>query len=237
MYDGTGQPANKDRESSLSNAIVKVDADRTSPTFGTIVDHYHGDYDERQDLDYGGSPILFHDSKGRQLVGAIQKSGRFHAVFTDTMEQAWWARLAQPLALGDAGTGAFDGKAIYVAGNSQTGVTTNAFDPGSSAPNPGYLYSLDASTGAVNWRVPVAGGVDYHLVSVAGGIVYYVTTHGVLLGINASTGLPVVARSLSADTVDGCVNLSSGAAIARNMVLATCDVGAAGNGWLVAYGV
>jgi polyvinyl alcohol dehydrogenase (cytochrome) len=235
MYEGTGQPANKNRESSLSNAIVKIDMDRSRPTFGTIVDTYKGDYDEGADLDFGGSPIMWSNKHGQPIVGDLQKSGRFHAVYADTMEQAWWARLSDPLALGDAGTGAVDKTSVYVAGNTQTAVHAGGI--GGPQPNPGYLYSLNRNNGTENWKFPIASGVDYHLISVAGGIVYVVTTHGALLGIDASNGLPVVARSLTADAHDGCVNLSSGAIVARNMVLATCDVGAAGGGWIVAYGV
>jgi hypothetical protein len=84
MFNGTGQPANKDREHSLSNAIVKVDVDRSRTSFGEIVDSYHGDWDERADVDFGGSPTLFKDAEGNTLVGVFQKSGRYHAVFADT---------------------------------------------------------------------------------------------------------------------------------------------------------
>jgi outer membrane protein assembly factor BamB len=230
MYDGTGQPANKDRETSLSNALLKIDVDRASDSFGQILAHYHGDFDDRADVDFGGSPMLFTDSDGNKLIGALQKSGKFHAVFADTMEQAWWAKLGDPLALGHAGSGAFDGNSIYIAGNTQTDADSSA------APNPGYLYSLDRDTGAVNWKTPVASGGDYHLITAAGGVVYMVTTTGLLLGLDASNGLPVLVRSLTVDALDPCVNASSGVSVARHTVFAVCDIGAAGGGWIVAYG-
>ncbi|MEA2462015.1 MAG: hypothetical protein QOH90_2192, partial [Actinomycetota bacterium] len=229
MFDGTGQPANKAKESSLSNALVKVDVNRKHSSFAKIVDYYHGDYDEGADLDFGGSPTMFKDKKGNLIIGALQKSGRYHAVYADDMEQAWWARLGDPLALGNAGTGATDGKAVYVAASGQTDVEARE-------PNPGYLYSLSTTNGAVNWKTPIASGVDYHLISTAGGIVYVVTTHGLLLGLNAQDGLPVVARSLSVDAHEPCVNLSSGAIVARHTIYAVCDVAANGLGYVVAYG-
>lgn len=241
MYDGTGQPANKARESSLSNAIVKIDVDRSRPTFGKIVDSYKGDYDDRTDVDFGGSPNLFTDSKGRTIVGALQKSGKYHAVFADTMEQVWWRRLSNPIALGNSSTGAVDKDSVYITGNTQTGApSTNDVLFGASAeeklPNPGYLYALNRDDGNVRWKTPVAGGVEYHLVSTAGGVVYVVTTHGLLLGFDASNGLPVLVRSVAADAHEPCVNVSSGAVVARHTVYAVCDIGAAGGGWIVAYG-
>jgi outer membrane protein assembly factor BamB len=238
MYDGTGQPANKDREHSYSNAILKIDVDRGRGTFGEIVGSYHGDYDDRADVDFGGSPNLFTDSKGRPIVTALQKSGKYHAVFADNMEQAWWVRISSPLALGNAGTAAVDKKSVYISGNTTTTPpSTNDLVFGSTEPTPGYLFSLDKDDGTVNWRTPVAGIAEYHLISEAGGVVYIVTTHGLLLGVDASNGLPVVVRSLSADAADPCVNLSSGAIIARHTVYAVCDIGASGNGWIVAYGL
>jgi outer membrane protein assembly factor BamB len=230
MYAGTGQPANKSRESSLSNAIVKVDVDRSRSTFGEIVDWYHGDWDNRFDVDFGGSPILFTDSQGNKLVGSLQKSGKYHAVFTDTMEQAWWRRLVDDeVALGDASSGAYDGSAIYITADAQTEVQD------STTPNAGYLYALNRDDGTVKWKFLTADGVTYHLTTVAGGVVYTVTNHGLLIGIDASSGLPVLVRSLAADAADACVNLSSGVSVARNTVYAVCDIGAVGGGWIVAY--
>ena len=239
IFDGTGQPANKDKEHSLSNAIVKIDGRRSRGSFANIVGSYHGDYDDREDVDFGASPTLFTDKQGRKIIGVSQKSGKFHAVFADTMEQAWWFRLSDRAILGNTSTAAFDGKSVFVAGNTQTevavGVNATAFGP--KEPNPGYLYALNPNNGTVKWRTPIASGVEYHLISTAGGVVWVVTTHGVLLGLDAATGLPVAARSIGADVGDACVNLSSGAVVARNKVYAVCDVGGRGAGWIAAYGV
>jgi outer membrane protein assembly factor BamB len=230
MYAGTGQPANKNRESSLSNAIIKVDVDPSRATFGEIVDSYHGDWDNRFDVDFGGSPILFTDSQGNTLVGSIQKSGKYHTVFADTMEQGWWTRLVDDeVALGDTSSGAYDGTAIYITADAQTEVQD------STTPNPGYLYALNRDNGTVRWKFPTADGFTYHLTTVAGGVVYTVTNHGLLIGIDASSGLPVLVRSLAADAADACVNLSSGVSVARNTVYAVCDIGAVGGGWIIAY--
>lgn len=240
LFDGTGQPANKAREHSRTNAIVKIDIDRKSNRFAEVVGTYHGDYDDRADVDFGASPTLFKDKKGNTIVAALQKSGKLHAVYADNMEQAWWVRLSNPFALGNTATGATDGKAFYVTANTQTGTPpTNDFFFGGSVedklPNPGYLYSFDVNNGSLNWRVPIAGGAEYHLVAGAGDIVYVVTTHGLVLGFNTADGTPAFARSLTTDAGDPCVNLSSGAIIARNTIYAVCDVGVVGGGSIVAY--
>lgn len=229
MYDGTGQPANKAREATLSNAILKIDVDEDRDTFATIVDHYKGNYDETLDVDFGGSPVRFKDADGHELIGAIQKSGVFHAVFADTMDQAWWVRLADAFILGSSGSPATDGENIYVA------TAFNTTRNGGTEAHPGALYSIRAHDGAINWSLPHAGAIDYHPVAVANGVVYFVTNHGVLLGVNAETGRPVLTRPMSADVGDACANLSGGASIARNTVFAHCDTGAVGGGWLVAY--
>lgn len=240
VFDGTGQPANKAREHTRSNAIVKIDVDRRSPKFAEVVNWYHGDWDNRRDVDFGASPTMFKDENGETIVAVLQKSGKLHAVYADSMEQAWWAQLSDAYALGNTATGATDGNAFFVTANTQTGAPShNDLLFGGSLedklPNPGYLYSFDLTTGVLNWRMPVAGGVEYHLISGAGEIVYVVTTHGLLLGFNTEDGTPVFVRSLTTDAGDPCVNLSSGAIIARNTIYAVCDVAAVGAGAIVAY--
>ncbi len=236
LYDGTGQPANKDREHSRSNAVLKIDFNK-GKKFGEIVDSYHGDYDNRADVDFGASPTLFKNKKGDAIVATLQKSGKLHAVYGDTMEQAWWIQLSDPSILGNTSTAATDGKALYIAANTQTAAPVGLNDAvfANKEPNPGYFYSINVNNGLVNWKTPIASGVEYHLISGAGDIVYVITTHGVVLGLDRSNGLPVFARSLTTDAGDACVNLSSGAIVARNTVYAVCDVGAAGSGWIVAY--
>jgi polyvinyl alcohol dehydrogenase (cytochrome) len=243
-YVGTGQPANKAKEHELSNSLIKIDVDPSRATFGQIVDAYKGDPDSyvpglaqqpacqqvpqdvspgygncfALDVDFGASPTMFKDGRGNTLVGDLQKSGVYHAVYTDTMQEAWSTILSVPLALGNAGSSANDGKAVYVK-------TT-----------PGLLYSLDPNHGRINWVMPVADAVDYQPVSVANGVVYVVSTHGLLLSFDAGSGLPVGARSLAADTHDACASPGAGVAVANNRIYTVCDVGVQGGGWVVAYG-
>lgn len=244
LYDGTGQPANKADESRYSNAILKVDIDRGRDTFGTVVDAYKGnpDYSAPEfaraisciarpenpvfpggclsaDVDFGASPNLFEDDRGRPLVGALQKSGTYHAVYADNMQKAWEATLSLPIALGNSGPTAVNDGQVF------------------AAVTPGLLYAIEVSTGYVNWVAPIGDVADYHPVTVAGGVVYVAGTHGLLMGFDEATGIPVLARPMPADVADVCVNLSAGVVVARNKVYAHCDTGVTGGGWLIAYGL
>lgn len=227
MYDGTGQPANKSREATLSNALIKVDMDRGRDSFGEVVDYYKGQLDERLDVDFGASPNLFTDSNGDLLVGALQKSGVYHAVFADTMDQAWWVRLADASALNNVSTAAVDDTSVYVAAGQRVAANQSA--------SPGTLFALAKDTGAIRWKIPVADGIEYHPITVANGVVYLVTTHGILLGLRATDGVPVLARPMGLDVADACANLSAAVTVARHTVFAHCDTGVRGGGWLVAY--
>jgi outer membrane protein assembly factor BamB len=144
-YAGTTNPYSKRREHKHSNAILKIDIDRSRPTFGEIVASYKGNVDQyypgldkqpacqtlgdyqtagysvfcvQLDVDFGASANLFTDSKGRELVGDLQKSGVYHAALADSMKPAWNTVVGRPpSAAGDAGTAAVDDHAVYVVGN------------------------------------------------------------------------------------------------------------------------
>jgi polyvinyl alcohol dehydrogenase (cytochrome) len=243
-FAGTANPDSKEKEHRYANAILKIDVDPNRQTFGTIVDAYKGNFDNynpglynqpacqavgpqepgyavscvQLDVDFGASPTLFRNSKGEKLVGELQKSGVFHAVYADTMQQAWTVQFSEPTALGNASTAAFDGTSIYVAAN------------------PGLLWALNPDNGAIRWVAPTAGGADYQPPSVANGVVYFPSTPGTLNTYDAATGQPLFVRPMQLDTQDVCANLGGGVAIARHKVYAVCDTGAAGGGWLIAYG-
>ena len=257
VYNGTAQPASKDREHKYSNALVKIDlakqrdelgrpVDRPDLTiadefpnedFGQVVAHYHGNWDEGLDIDYGASPSMWTDSDGNKIVGTVQKSGVFAAAFADDMSQAWWARVADPFVLGSASDPAVDEDGIYVGASYSTNHRNWSVGTDNREPeiHGGAIYALDRDTGAIKWRTPVSGVIDFHPMAVANGVVYAVTNHGLLLGLDTQTGLPVMARSMQVDTLDACVNLSGGATIARNTLYAPCDTGVQGGGWFVAY--
>lgn len=246
-YVGAGNPYGP-LEHRYTNAILKLDVDRARPTFGAIVDAYKGNTDQyyppltalaktpacttavpatvdylhcgQIDLDFGASPNLFRTSSGELTVGVLQKSGVFHAAFTDTMQQAWSSLVGAPCALCNASSSASDGTTIYAVGT-----------PG------GVLIALDVDSGSYKWTTPLADGVHYQGVTVANGVVYVVDTKGSLSTFDAATGAPVFVRSMSADAGDACASLSGGVAVARGRVYAVCDIGAGGGGWVISYSI
>lgn len=246
LYVGTSNPYSKRHEHRYTNALLRIDLNRSSATFGKIVDAYKGDVDQyfpgvdrqpactefgdetaipplgysagcvQMDIDFGASPVLFTNDKGEKLIGNLQKSGVFHAVYADNMQRAWTSLISYPILLGNAASSAFDGHSLYVAAS------------------PGNLFALNPNDGSIRWTAPIADGAHYEPVSVANGVVYTVTTHGTLSTWDAKTGQPLFSRPFALDTGEACVPLGGGAAIARHHVYAACDLGTSGNGWIVA---
>lgn len=119
-YWGTGNPTSN-VEHKHSNAIIKVDVDRSRPTFGQIVDSYKGDSDKLgpPDVDFGASPQLLEGADGRKLLAAYQKSATFHMIDRTTMDRVWALPLsARTGYVGHASTGALgpDGTIFQPAG-------------------------------------------------------------------------------------------------------------------------
>jgi polyvinyl alcohol dehydrogenase (cytochrome) len=228
-YVGTSNPTSKTLEHEHINAMLKIDIDRTRATFGEIVDAYKGNYDQyfpgldRQpvcktigpyeplfavscvqlDLDFGASGNLFVNSRGDKLFGMLQKSGVYHVLFADTMQQAWTALAGPPSAGGNAGASSVGNGAIYVGGV------------------PGQLSALDPSTGGYLWVTPTPGGGLYQAISNANGVVYALDASGSLDAYDAATGLPLLRRPLTIDALEPAAAASSaGVSIARNTVYA-----------------
>jgi len=230
-YVGTGQPSTSDKESERTNAIIKIDLDRSRATFGQIVDSYKATWDDPPyiDVDMAASPTLYHDANGQQMVADFQKSGWMHAAYTRDMSRAW----AEPLspfgtALGNYTSPATDGKNLFGVG---------AF--------PGQIFSVNGQTGIPNWILPIGSPVAANPVSFANGLVYHADGKGVLNIIDAATGAPVLMRPMQVDVSAACTNAGGGVAIARNTVFSVCGDGPGNpigtntgkSGWVIAYGL
>jgi len=238
IYVATADSEAFKTDHAYNNAILKIDADKTSSTFGTVLGSYKGEgehyldglnlYDQpacemfgddrtgtspsssltcaELDLDFGASVNLFSGEGGRTVVGAMQKSGVYHAVYGDTMERAWRVPLSAPSAAGNAGTSAVDAAGVYVSAN------------------PSVIASLDRSTGSAQWiSSSMHDAIRYQPMTVANGVVYTVTTTGVLIAFDAANGLPLWQRAMGADIGGPCTTQGGGVAVARNTVFAQCD--------------
>lgn len=244
-YACGGNPASKQIEARNANALLKIDMDRTRLTFGKIVDAYKGETDQyypgldRQpacdtvpttvvwsptcvqlDLDFGASPVLFTDSLGRTLLGDLQKSGVFHAVYADTMQRAWTTIVATPGVSFNAASPAVDtapganGGMVYVNGSP-----------------PGHMVALTKAFGRYRWVAPLSiGPTHFQPASVANGVAYSMNNTGDLTAVDTALGVIALRRNLLLDTGTWSGDLSSqGVSIARNTIYA------ASSSFVVAY--
>jgi polyvinyl alcohol dehydrogenase (cytochrome) len=252
-YWGAGNPNSKEKQYKTTDAILKIDVNPGRATFGQIVASYEGNVDQytqtleelshspacqvsnnegvpyplddpvcgQLDLDFGAAANLFNTTSGEKVVGDLQKSGVYHVADTTTMKPVWSTIVGPSCFACNADSTAFDGGSIY-------GVAT----PG------GDMFSLDRSSGATNWVSPVADGTHYQSVSTAAGVVWTVDGDSNLDGFDASSGVPLVHRPLSADVGAPVVNLtSSGVAIAEHQLFVAAG-GASyepATGYVIAY--
>jgi polyvinyl alcohol dehydrogenase (cytochrome) len=248
-YVGTGNPFHENVPAKHADAVLKIDLNRHSRTFGQIIGVYDGTPETYttatqnapcfdipgnpapyyptglgscadMDMDFGASPNLMHVGS-RLLVGAGQKSGYYHLVDARTMKGVWQTPVGPPSAVGGiVGSTAYDGKAVY-------GPVTVG----------GYLWSLDRASGTPRWAIPTADGAHWgNPVSTAAGVVYTVGLTGFLDAYDGATGVPLLHHWMGADVGAGDVAASwGGVAIARHTVYATVGMTGLPNGYVIAY--
>jgi outer membrane protein assembly factor BamB len=161
------------------------------------------------DLDFGASPNLFRASDGHLRVGALQKSGLYHALDAATMTAEWKFLVGPGGAAMYGATTAVDAERVLVAAT------------------PNLLYGLGRQDGDLRWAG--ASDVDlfsYQPVTVADGVLYVINDVGVLVVADASTGLPLARRPIALDGgFDECLGVGAGVAVARHTVFVPCDAG------------
>ncbi len=224
-YWGAGNPNSKEKQYKTTDAILKIDVNPSRSTFGQIVASYEGNVDQyTQTLEeLSHSPACEASANGEKVVGELQKSGVYHVADTNTMTPVWSTIVGPSCFACNADSTAFDGSSIY-------GVAT----PG------GDMFSLERSRGATNWVSPIADGTHYQSVSSADGVVWTVDGDSNLDGVEASTGLPLVRRPLSADAGAPVANLTSaGVAIAEDRLFVASGGAsyAPATGYIIAYKV
>src|SRR4051794_18252240 len=191
LYVGTSNPESKTKESAYDDSIIKMDVDRSRPTFGQIVATLKGDPDSvtgydnpvcqtvgdqawvnggvygaspscgQTDIDIGVGPTLWRDAGGRLMGAVTQKSGTLHVFQADTMTRAWDKQLFASL-------GPVGGNICRIATDGKVLYV---------AANPGVLWALDATSGSVLWQAPLTPVPEPMMggnVALANGVVYYV---------------------------------------------------------------
>ena len=183
LFVGTGQSL-APPTSKLADSIIAVDyrtgALRWSRRF-TYPDVFSAAYPNGKDADVGASPNLWR-AGGRDLVGAGDKGGTFHALDRDTGAIVWERRLTPGSAFGGAiGSAAFvDG--VLVA-------TSNVGDPKTRFPTEvTKVFALDPTRGTVRWTAAPFPGKVFAPVSAVPGVAFVATDRGTLAALDTRTG-------------------------------------------------
>jgi polyvinyl alcohol dehydrogenase (cytochrome) len=134
-----------------------------------------------KDADVGASPNLW-TSGGRDLVGAGDKAGSYHALDRDTGELVWQTTLTPGSVFGgEIGSGALvDEKLVVV---------SNVGDPATNAPtNVSKVFALDPATGDVTWQTEQLQGLIFAPVGAVPGVAFVGTNTGLLLALDTTDG-------------------------------------------------
>ena len=242
LYYGTGNPDSKTKQDPNTDAIVKVDLNRTlsggraNPRFGQIVARYPGNADQYTNT--------FQMASQTPACAVSDSSGAPWPLDDPVCGQLDLDFGASPNLFRDAaGTelvGDLQKAGVYHAANAQTmkpawhtvvGGPCAVCNAGSTAYDGqavdvvgtpgGTLFSLARRNGAMNWADPLGDGVHYESTSVANGVVYAVDNNGFLDAFDAATGARLFSRQLALDTGSpvGTGLPSNGVSIAEGEVL------------------
>jgi polyvinyl alcohol dehydrogenase (cytochrome) len=141
-----------------------------------------------KDADVGASPNLWR-SKGRDLVGAGDKAGVYHALDRDSGAIVWETTLTPGgLFGGEIGSGALvDGKLVVV----------------SNAPsNVARVFALDPDSGTIVWQAPDFPGRIFGPVGAVPGVAFVGSDAGTLAALDVRTGAQLWSHMAPART--GC---------------------------------
>ena len=146
----------------------------------TYPDVFSNGHPVGKDADVGASPNLW-TSNGRDLVGAGDKGGTFHALDRDTGKVVWETALTPGSFLGgQIGSSAFvDGRLV---------ATSIVGDPDTHSPtDTTKVFSLDPATGHIAWMRQVPGKV-FGPVSAVPGVAFVGTDRGTMLALDTRNG-------------------------------------------------
>lgn len=182
LYVGTGNTY-EEPSAPLADSILALDTQTGEVVWSTQFtnpDVFAAGGGGGKDADVGAAPNLW-TSDGRDLVGAGDKTGVYHALDRETGDEVWATTLTPGSMLGGAiGTAAFvDGLLV---------VTSNVGDPSNNAPtNASKVAALDPASGDIVWELDLEGTV-YAPVSAIPGVAFVGTSTGALLALDAATG-------------------------------------------------
>src|SRR5690242_14837943 len=118
------------------------------------IGHAHQEGTPNSDMDFATSPVIFHDARGRALVGAVHKNGILYAY-----------------ALNDVGAGAVWQRDV----GGMVGLLP-AYDPAAGEGGTVFavgarVHALDPTTGAERWVSPGLG-LPWSNLAIANGLIF-----------------------------------------------------------------
>jgi polyvinyl alcohol dehydrogenase (cytochrome) len=183
LYVGTGNNYEAP-PSPLADSLVAIDY-RTGKvkwsTQFTSPDVFSAGNPSGKDADVGAAPNLWR-SRGRDFVGAGDKTGRYHALDRDTGKIVWQTRITPGSVFGgEIGSSALvDGKLV---------VPSNHGNPETNAPtNVTQVFALDPADGKVLWKSTKLEGLIFAPISAVPGVAFVGTTLGKLLALDVRNG-------------------------------------------------
>lgn len=253
LYWGAGNPNSKTMQHPNTDAILKIDVDRSRPTFGQIVASYQGNVDQYtstlqalsqtpacQASDNAAVPYPLDDPVCGQLDLDFGASAN---LFTDSSGNEVVGDLQKSgvYHVADAATMKPVWSTLVGASCAACNAASAAFNGSSiedEATPGGTMFSLARTSGAIQWATPVGDVVHYQSTSSADSVVWTTDTAGNLDAFDATTGQLLARRSLSADAGAPVTNdTSAGVAIAEHKLFAAA--GGAGyssaTGYVIAY--
>jgi polyvinyl alcohol dehydrogenase (cytochrome) len=183
LYVGTGQglsPPTPPMADSIVAVHYKTGELKWATQF-TYPDVFSAGHPGGKDADVGASPNLW-TSDGRDLVGAGDKGGTYHALDRETGEVVWETELTPGSAFGgEIGSAAFvDGLII---------ASSNVGDPETNAPtNFTRVFALDPATGEKKWSSPELPGKIFGPVGAVPGVAFVGTDAKQMLAFDTQTG-------------------------------------------------
>jgi polyvinyl alcohol dehydrogenase (cytochrome) len=183
LFVGTGQSL-AEPTAPLTDSLLAIDYKTGKLQWSrqfTYPDVFSAAHPGGKDADVGASPNLW-SAGGRDLVGAGDKGGTFHALDRDTGKVVWDRELTPGSFFGgQIGSAALvDGKLI---------ASSNVGDPESNAPTDvTKVFALDPATGKIRWTATELPGKIFAPIGAVPGVAFVGTDRGLMTALDVATG-------------------------------------------------
>lgn len=198
LFVGTGQGL-AEPTPPMANSIVALDyrtGEKKWSTQFTYPDVFSASYPHGKDADVGASPNLW-SVDGRDLVGAGDKGGTYHALDRETGEVVWETQLTPGSAFGgEIGSAALVEDTIVASSNVGDPATNAATDVT-------HVFGLDPATGERRWTSDELTGKIFAPIGAVPGVAFCGTDRGELLAFAPGTGERLWTMTAPAKTACG----------------------------------